>query len=169
MTVRQIVRVLCLAAVVGAASVGPLGAQPNPSPTALLLAKELIDVKGATKAFDPLIAGVIEYHKRVFIQGNPNLSRALDEVAQKLLVEMQPRTAELHQNLARVYAQHFTVQELKDALAFYKTPLGQKLVTEEPKVLDDAMKSADSWSSKFATEIVTRIRAEMKKKWLNLI
>jgi len=35
--------------------------------------------------------------------------------------------------------------------------------------LDDAMKSADSWSSKFATEIVTRIRAEMKKKGLNLI
>ena len=45
-----------------------------------------------------------------------------------LLKELAPRKAELQQQLARAYAQHFTEQELKDVIAFYKTPLGKKLI-----------------------------------------
>ena len=46
---------------------------------------------------------------------------------------MAPRKAELQQKLARTYAQHFTEQELKDAIAFYRTPLGKKLVERSPR------------------------------------
>lgn len=33
-----------------------------------------------------------------------------------------------------IYASHFTVVELRDLIAFYKTPTGQKALTEMPKV-----------------------------------
>jgi hypothetical protein len=82
---------------------------------------------------------------------------------------MEPRRVELRQTLARTYAQHFTEQELKDAIAFYRTPLGKKLVTEEPKAMEETMKSADAWSRKFAEEVVAKLRAELKKKGLNVI
>src|SRR5260221_13256372 len=41
-------------------------AQPKTSPTAMLLAKELIDLKGAASAYDPLVNGVIGYHKNFY-------------------------------------------------------------------------------------------------------
>ena len=104
-----------------------------------------------------------------FMQNNPNLAKDLNSVAQKLVVDLQPRKAEMQQEIARIYAEHFTEQELKDALAFYKTPLGQKLIVEEPKVLDDSLKAADAWSAKFAEEVVTKFRSEMKARGLNLM
>jgi hypothetical protein len=169
MTFRQLTRVACAAAVLSFAFTAGVGAQSKPTPAALLTAKELIELKGASKAYDPLVAGIIEYHKNFFMQNNPNLAKDLDLVARKLAAELQPRKAEMQQELARIYAEHFTEQELKDALAFYKTPLGQKLITEEPKVLDDSLKAADAWSAKFAEEVVTKFRAEMKARGQNLL
>jgi hypothetical protein len=75
----------------------------------------------------------------------------------------------MQQELTRIYASHFTEQELKDALAFYKTPLGKKLISEEPKALEESMKAADDWSRKFATEVDAKFRAEMQKRGKNLI
>jgi uncharacterized protein len=36
-----------------------------------------------------------------------------------------------------IYAQHFTADELHQLLAFYKTPLGDKMLNEMPKVMAD--------------------------------
>jgi hypothetical protein len=144
-------------------------AKPASSPTALLLAKELIDLKGAAAAYDPLVNGVIQYHRNFFIQNNPNLGKELDSVAQKLAADLAPRKAEMQQELTRIYASHFTEQELKDALTFFKTPLGRKLIIEEPKALEASMQAADDWSRRFATEVDAKFRAEMQKRGHNLI
>jgi uncharacterized protein len=144
-------------------------AQPKSSPTAMLLAKELIDLKGAASAYDPLVTGVIEYHKNFYLQTNPTLQRDLDQVAQKLVADLAPRKAEMQQELTRIYAAHFSEQELKEALTFYKTPLGKKLIAEEPKALEESMKAADDWSRQFATEVDAKFRAEMQKRGKSLM
>src|SRR3954447_14207649 len=183
MTFRRTARALSAAAVLAIALSGagssrsalaqqaaaPQAAQPKLSPTAMLLAKELIDIKGAASASDPLVTGVIEYHKNFFVQNNPNLAGDLGQVAQKLAADLAPRKVEMQQELTRIYASHFTEQELKDALAFYKTPLGKKLISEEPKALEESMKAADDWSRKFAIEVDAKFRAEMQKRGKNLI
>lgn len=177
MTFRRTARALSTAAVLAIALSGTAlaqqaaapAAQPKLSPAAMLLAKELIDLKGAAAAYDPLVIGVIEYHKNFFMQNNPNLAADLTQIAQKLASDLAPRKVEMQQELTRIYASHFTEQELKDALAFYKSPLGRKLIVEEPKALEDSMKAADDWSRKFAAEVDAKFRAEMQKRGKNLI
>jgi hypothetical protein len=183
MSLRHFVTALGAAALVGAtlsatsiaqqrpAAAPPAAAPARPaaSPTALLLAKEMIDLKGAAAAYDPLVNGVITYHRNFFLQTNPNLAKDLDAVAQKLAADLAPRKAEMQQELTRIYAAHFTEQELKEALAFYKTPLGRKLIAEEPKALEESMKAADDWSRRFAVEVDAKFRAEMQKRGHNLI
>ena len=172
------IHVLCAAVALAVAMPGLAEAQQQrpaaqaraaASPTALLLAKELIDLKGAASAYDPLVNGVIEYHKNFYLQTNPTLQRDLDQVAQKLTTDLAPRKAEMQQELTRIYAAHFSEQELKDALAFYKTPLGKKLISEEPKALEESMKAADDWSRTFATEVDAKFRAEMQKRGKSLM
>ena len=155
---------------IGVAFAGSANAQQRaPSAGAMALAKELVELNGAAKMFDPLVSGVIERHKELLIQTNPNLSRDLNEAAQKLHAEMAPRRSEMQNEVVKVYAQHFTEQELKDAVAFYKSPLGRKLISEEPKVNADSIRQADQWASKFAEQIIARLRAELKKKGHNPI
>ena len=181
MSFRQFVTALAAAGAIAAISpqlttaqtrpapAAPAAVAPASSPTALLLAKELIDLKGAASAYDPLVNGVIQYHRNFFMQNNPNLGKDLDAVAQKLALDLAPRKAEMQQELTRIYAAHFTEQELKDALAFFKTPLGKKLISEEPKALEASMKAADDWSRRFAVEVDAKFRAEMQKRGHNLI
>jgi hypothetical protein len=146
-----------------AVCVGAADAQ-QPSANAVAAAKELITVKGAAAIYDPLVPGVVEQARRVLLQANPTLGKDLNEVALKLRAEYAPRGAEVLNEVAKLYAARFTEQELKDALAFYKSPLGRKLLAEEPSVLDQSMKSAQSWADRLSQEVIARIRVEMKKR-----
>jgi hypothetical protein len=166
MFIRQFTRTLCAAAIVCIAFAGAAQAQ---SAGAMAAARELAELKGSIKLFDPIVVGVIENHRQVLMAGNPGMARDIDAAALTLRNEMQPKRNELQQELIRLYTQFFTEQELKDAVAFYKTPLGKKLLLEEPKVAESSMKVADEWSQKFAEEAMVKMRAELRKKGLNPI
>jgi len=98
------------------------------------------------------------------LQTNPMLSKDLGEVAGNLRAEYASRSAELLDEVAKLYASRFTEQELKNALAFYKSPLGRKIVAEEPQILDDSLERVRAWQDKFGIEMMAKMRAEMKKK-----
>src|SRR5262245_16395328 len=126
-----------------ALGIGAADAQ-QPSQTAIAAAKEVITAKGAAALYSPLVSGVIERTKSIFLQTNPTLGKDLNEVAAKLHAEYATRSAEIVNDVAKLYASRFTEQELKDILAFYKSPLGRKLIVEEPAILDQSMKHAQT-------------------------
>ncbi len=136
----------------------------QPSPNAVTLAKEIIAAKGAAAMYDPIVPGIIDRVRLMLLQTNPMLSKDLGEVAGNLRAEYASRSAELLDEVAKLYASRFTEQELKNALAFYKSPLGKKIVAEEPKILDDSLERVRAWQDKFGIEMMAKMRAEMKKK-----
>jgi hypothetical protein len=136
----------------------------QPSASAIAIAKELITVKGAAAIYEPIIIGIVEQTRATLLRTNPMLGKDLSEVAAKLRVEYAPRSAELLNDAAKIYASRFTEQELKDALAFYKSPLGRKLVTEEPAIIDQSMKDAQAWANRVSEEVIGKFRVEMKKR-----
>jgi hypothetical protein len=141
---------------------------PQPSPQAIALAKELIVLKGGHQMFDAVVPGVIEQAKDVFLPTNPNLSKELTEVSGKLKLEYASKNDELMNEVAKVYASHFTEQELKELVAFYKTPLGKKMLTEDPAAIQGGLARAKDWANDFSTQVLGKMRAEMKKKGYDL-
>ena len=147
------------------ACLGPFAAQAQqPSAAAIALAREVITIKGASSMTDPLVRGVIESVKNSFVPTNPNLTRELNDVALILHKELDGRSSEVLEQMAQAYAARFTEQELKDLLVFYKTPLGQKFIKEEPVALEDGLKRAQRWADAFADTVMARMRGEMQKK-----
>lgn len=98
------------------------------------------------------------------MQQNPALSKDLNEIATRMRADLQPRFTELTDEVARLYAQNFTEQELKDILAFYKTPAGKKLLTAQPQVVDASMKFAQDWANKLSDQVIAKMRDELKKR-----
>ena len=142
----------------------PLANAQQPTPAALASAKELITITGATALFSPLIAGVVEQAKLLYLQQNPALAKDLNEISTRMRNDLQPRFAELIDEVARLYAANFTEQELKDVLAFYKTTAGKKLLTEQPKIVDSSMKFAQDWANTLSDQVVGKMRDELKKR-----
>ena len=58
----------------------------------------------------------------------------------------------------------FSEQELKDLVTFYKTPLGQKLLSTEPRAIQFSMSYMNQWAMVFAGTVNEEFRAEMKKR-----
>ncbi len=147
------------------ACLGPFAAQAQqPSAAAVALARDVIVAKGAGAITDPLVRGVIESVKNSFVPTNPNLTRELNDVAAALHKELDGKSSEVLEQMARAYATRFTEQELKDLVVFYKTPLGQKFLKEEPNAIEDGVKRAQQWAETFADTVMTRMRSEMQKK-----
>jgi hypothetical protein len=170
MSLQMLVRLSRAALVAGAVAAVPLSAsaQQQPSAGAMSAASEIVDVRGAMAVFEPLIPGVVEQAKNVFLQTNPMLQKDLNEVAANLRKTMSARATELKTEVAKVYASRFTEQELKDLLAFYKSPLGKKMLAEETVVIENTLRMAQDWANRLSEEVIAQIRAEMKKKGHNL-
>jgi uncharacterized protein len=152
----------------GAGRAAAQGVAPNtahpPSQASILMAKQILEIKHADVIFAPLVRGVVIKTRDFFLQTNFMWSKDLNEVADDLIKQYSARTSELMNDSARIYASHFTEPELKQLLTFYQTPLGQKVITEEPKAADESMAMAGSWADRFSEEIIDKMRAEMKKR-----
>ena len=117
-----------------------------------------------TTVFNPLIAGVVEQAKLLFLQQNPSLTKDLNEIASQLRTDLAPRFGELNEEMAKLYATHFTEQELKAILVFYQSPAGKKLLAQQPNVVDASMKFAQDWANKLSDEVIAKMRDELKKR-----
>jgi len=136
----------------------------QPSPGAMAAAKELLEIKGAENMLGPIVPGVVETAKNTLLQTNPNLGKDLNEVAVQLRTELTPRAAEVIQEFVTLYAQRFTEAELKQVVTFYRSPLGKKLLTDEPALMDQGFRQAQSWANRLSEQVIVRFREEMKKR-----
>ena len=163
MTFHRIAGLLGAIATLWLVQSAPTRAQ-EPSAAAVALGREIIELKGGIGMFDTVIEGVMQHHRQVLVQVNPNIDADLNAIILQLRGQYAARRSEIHAEIGRAYAVHFTEAELRQALAFYKTPLGKKLIDAEPKAIDEATKRVDAWATKFADEVMAKMRDELKKK-----
>ena len=58
------------------------------------------------------------------------------------------------------YDKHFTHEEIKALIQFYESPIGKKLVSQQPKVMQDSMVAGQKWGMKLASKIAMRLKDE---------
>ncbi len=123
-------------AVIGAAAPAPAQNQ-QPSANAILIAKQIVQLKGVQQMMAPIAIGVVEKVKGVVMQTNFMWAKDINEVTAQMHKEFDGRSSEMVDTAARAYASHFTEPELKQILTFYQSPVGQKMVVEEPKAIEE--------------------------------
>lgn len=160
------------AAPLGLAPLRPVSASAQqaaqPSAALIAIAKELVVANGEARAFEGVISEIVNGAARSFVPTNPDLAKPLSDVAQMLRVEFEKRQAEVVQILASAYASRFTEAELKEALAFYRTATGKKLVADRPAIVQQTVQGIQVWGAQVNAEVLERVRAEMKKKGYDL-
>src|SRR6476646_3664665 len=163
--------------VLGLAFAGaPAGAQQPPaaapkavplkqaSPAAMAAAKEILTMKNASAMYGSAVPNLVQQTKDTLMQTNLNYQKDLNEVAVIVAQKLAGREKEIGEGMATVYANEFTEQELKDLVTFYKSPLGQKLLSSEPRAIQFSMSYMNQWATLFAETVNSQFRTEMKKR-----
>jgi hypothetical protein len=158
---------LALAAVPAGAQ-QPAAQPPAPlkpaSPAAIAAAKELLTLKGVSGIYASAVPNIVQRAKDQLLANNLNYQKDLNEVATMIAQSLAGREKEIGEQMAKIYASDFTEQELKDLSAFYKTPVGQKLLTQEPKSVQASMAYMQQWAQNFNETVLAEFRSEMKKR-----
>ena len=134
------------------------------TPAAIAAAKEILAMKNASAMYAAAVPNLVEQTKNALLQSNLNYQKDLNEVAIIVAKTLAGREKEIGEGMAQVYANEFTEQELKDLVTFYKSPLGQKLLSTEPKAIQMSMGFMNQWAQAFAETVNGEFRAEMRKR-----
>lgn len=163
MTNAFTIRRLAFSAAFACAFAAPAFAQ-TPTPAQIAAAREAVEATGVADTMGDAVRLFVDEGKRTFAATNPSLSKDLDEAGEALIPQLRPRQEELMNGIAAAYARRFTVEELQQVTAFYKTPIGLKFREQQPAAQRDAFEGFREWSDRMSQEVITRLRAEMKKK-----
>ena len=90
----------------------------------------------------------------------PDMKATLDGLGP----EFNKSAEEMFDRAARIYTAIMTEQECKDALAFFKSPVGMKFVNEQPTIIGNMTPAIQNWSKQLSVKMFERVREEMKKK-----
>ena len=59
-----------------------------------------------------------------------------------------------------VYSRHFSTEDVRQLLAFYRTPVGQKLLAETPAITRESIMAGQAWGAQLGMEVARQLSAE---------
>ena len=127
---------------------------PVPTRTKEVVAREVLEITGASR----LAMQVIEQMITPLKKAAPDVS---GEFWDNFMKEINPE--ELAAMVVPIYCQHYSLDELEQLLAFYKSALGQKLIKEMPDVMRESMSAGQEWGRRIAERALRKAEAERAK------
>ena len=144
---RRLGRSIAIAAALMALGAAPPAlAQSDADKDAVV--REIIRVTGSAQVGVQIVSAMIGQLKQAFPQVPPEV---WDEFTKSL------ETNEAMDLMVPIYGKHFSLAELRELLAFYSTPLGQKLIREMPAVMQESTAIGGEWGRRKMEEIIRRL------------
>ncbi len=139
---RLLVVAVCVAASLGTAQ----AAAPAAGAASAAQVRELMDVVGTPHLMSQMMAQMTTIMARALPcvpQATLNASFGSHQAQNELINKMIP-----------VYQQQFTSADIKGLLAFYRSPLGQKMVKTQPAIMQQGMQIGQQWGQEHARAMV---------------
>ena len=139
-------------------------------PARLEAARKLIRTTTSDRLIDQVLNMAIGQVTMLMVRMKPEKKKELSEIMHKLGAEMKSsrRKQELYEKIARIYAKHFTTEEMNKLIAFYETPVGRKFVQKMPEVMMESQRAGMEWGRSIAQDLFKRAKEEAKKKGIDL-
>ena len=134
-----------------APATAPAAAAPI-DPAATSAALELMDVIGASKNFDNMLA-MLKTHVTTNA-GDSAAAKASTDAFDKLVDKFGTYKKQMKDETAALYATKFTAAELKAVTEFYKSGAGTKFIAQMP----DLMEEAGGIGQKFAVQMMKDLK-----------
>lgn len=128
----------------------------------LKAARAAIEAIDATGDFDSILPQAAQRLKAELIQQSPNMEDLINATVNEKALELASRRVDLENEAALAYARVFSEEELSSITEFYKSPTGQKLLTDGPIVTREVHKAADIWSRGIIRDLSNSVSQQLE-------
>jgi hypothetical protein len=165
---RQVV-IASLAALFAMATLSASAQAPAPTDPKLAAAMDFVQASNLEQraldlidAMEPIIAAQIRRER-------PTASDAAISAFQKAFKEeMRADIGSYVDGCARIYASHFSVDELRALSVFWRSNLGQKVLAETPAITKEVIPLGQAWGAAAGVKAVKAARERIKQNGYNL-
>lgn len=130
----------------------------------LAAARALVIASGMSRSFGIIIPQFMDHMGASLTQTRPELVRDLKTVLADLKPEFDKQVDEMIEIAAQIYVKRIGEPDLKAAVAFFESPAGKTYIATQPAYLTDVVTAMQGWQSKISSDMMERVRIEMKKK-----
>jgi hypothetical protein len=114
-------------------------------------AKELLKVMGSAQLAKQMMDMMIASYK----QNLPDVPNEFwDEFQKEVSIN------DLLEMIAPIYTKYYTDDELLQLIAFYKSPLGQKLTEKLPLITQESYSVGEEWGKKIGQKAIDKLKAK---------
>ena len=125
--------------------------------------KEAIDPKLEADIREMLkLSGQGEIGVQVIQQMVASFKTALPSVPKKFWDEFvkEVDAGEIIEMVVPIYAKHFTREDIKAMVEFYKSPVGRKMIAKQPQITMESMKVGEAWGQGISERLMKRLEEE---------
>lgn len=132
--------------------------------------RRLLEATGATRIGIVMTESVVRQMGEAFRQGRPDLPAGLIDSMSldvgKIFGEAMKAKGGLVDRIVPLYHRQFTHEEIKGMLAFYESPLGQKVAQALPVLTQESVQLGQEWGESLGPRIEKAITQRMRKAGL---
>ena len=161
----------CLAFVLSWSMVTAAGAQqaaPTPDPARIAAAKKLFTAMGVDAQYKVMVDTMTNGLAAIVQQRHPSHGAAIGDVFGSLKQRFLDRSGEMIEMIAPLWAEKFTAEDLDAIADFFATPVGRKLVSVQPEIMQRSMQLGMVWGQRIGAEVEAEARIELKKRGIDL-
>ena len=113
--------------------------------------RNLLEITGMPKLAEQMMSQMLDG----MAKSTPSVS---NEIWDRFKKKLNPN--ELVDLMIPVYDKYYTQADVDGMVAFYRTPLGQKVIATLPAVSRDSMQIGQEWGSEKAREVLEELKKE---------
>ena len=136
----------------------------TPSPDAMTAARSLVTTMKLSDQYKALLPAILLTLKPALVQDRPEIERDYDAMMPMIVDAFGSYYAAMINDIATVYANNFTVGELRDIEAFYRQPVGQKLLEKSQALVQQSNQVGQDVSRKATEDLRARLTEALRQK-----
>ena len=131
---------------------------------AFIAARSLVTTLKLGDRYKALLPAILLSLKPALVQDRPEIERDYDAMSAMVADIYTPFFNAMLDNAASIYANTFTVDEMRQIEAFYRLPAGQKFLQAQPAIVQQSTQAAQDISRKASDEIRARLTDALRQK-----
>jgi len=127
-------------------------------------ARSLVTTMKLSDQYKALLPAILLTLKPALVQDRPEIERDYDAMMPMIVDAFGSYYAAMINDIATVYANNFTVGELRQIDAFYRQPVGQEFLEKAQAITQQSNQVGQDASRKAAEDLRTRLTEALRQK-----
>jgi hypothetical protein len=136
----------------------------TPSPDAMAAARSLVTTMKLPEQYKALLPGILLGLRRQLTQDRPEIESDYDSMKPMLDAAFAPYYTAMLDDVAAIYANNYTVAEMREMETFFRQPAGQKYLEKAPVVTQQTNQVTQNASRKAADDLRGRLTEALRQK-----